>query len=162
MVLIQESKWDPIPSFKFIVSYTVHLQHKEIFHKGSKVESVKCGGGKTSELLCNKLCRINTGMVEDSVTHSCVRALNHTTDLLCDNLTVENIAWWFVAYQLICLISSPLGWGHVWENSIGLIYVRITTKRIWSWILSFSKGPLILTLHCVALSHCTLSTVIVV
>ena len=26
----------------------------EFFHKGSKGESIKCGGGKTSELLCNK------------------------------------------------------------------------------------------------------------
>ena len=41
----------------------------EFFHKGSKGESVKGGGGKTSELLCNKSWRINTGTkVDDSVT----------------------------------------------------------------------------------------------
>ena len=47
----------------------------ELFSTGSTGESVKGGGGKTSELLCNKLWRMNIGSVEDSVaqeTHSCL------------------------------------------------------------------------------------------
>ena len=56
---------------------------------GSKGESVQYGGGITSELLCNKSWSINTGYLEDSatqekhkLTHSCIHALNHTTDLM--------------------------------------------------------------------------------
>ena len=41
----------------------------EFFHNRSKGESVKHGGGKISELLCNELWSINTGTkVDDSVT----------------------------------------------------------------------------------------------
>ena len=57
---------------------------KKLFWNGSKSVSVKCGGEKTNELLCNESCRINTGAMEDSViqdTHSYVHAVNHTTDL---------------------------------------------------------------------------------
>ena len=55
------------------------------FHKGSKGEPVKRVGGKTNELLSNKLWRISTvvaeGVVEDCVTHNCIHALNGSKDL---------------------------------------------------------------------------------
>ena len=40
----------------------------ELFYNGLKGELVKHGGGKTSDLLCNKSWWINTGNVDDSVT----------------------------------------------------------------------------------------------
>ena len=52
---------------KFFVTSSL-LYSIEPFHNGSKGESVKRGGGKTSELLCNELWRINTGNMEDSIT----------------------------------------------------------------------------------------------
>ena len=54
----------------------------EFFHKESKCESIKHGGGKTGELQRNKSWRINTGMVEDNVTHSSINELNRTTAIL--------------------------------------------------------------------------------
>ena len=84
------------------VSYTVHsflltrrseqeYMEDKFLSQGSKGESVKHGGGKTSDLLCNESWRINTGMVEDSVTHSCVQALNRTTNLLKGDRTIVSI-----------------------------------------------------------------------
>ena len=59
----------------------------KFFHKGSKGKSIKLGGGKTCELLCNESWRINTGTVDDSVTHSHIHALNHWC-------TSPTAGWW--------------------------------------------------------------------
>ena len=50
----------------------------------SRGESVKHGGGKTSDLLYNELWRRNTDTMDGSVTQekNCIHALNRTTDLL--------------------------------------------------------------------------------
>ena len=53
---------------KQVSCYATSMLCIGFFHKGSKGESVKHGGGKTSELLCNKLWKMNTGRMTDCVT----------------------------------------------------------------------------------------------
>ena len=43
-----------------------------------KGESVKGVGSITSNFLCNKSWRINTGNMDDTMSHSCVYALSFT------------------------------------------------------------------------------------
>ena len=47
------------------MSFILKVPLEGICQAGSEDESVKCGGGKTGDLLCNELWQINTGNRDD-------------------------------------------------------------------------------------------------
>ena len=69
------------------------MEQVELCHKVSKGESVKHGGGKTSELLGNESWRIVSHIVYTDFVH----AWNRTRDPLQCKHTMENIAYMLVA-----------------------------------------------------------------
>ena len=96
-------------------------------HKRSKGAFVKYWGGKSCELLHNEPWRMNTGNLNIVAqhTHSCVHALNSTTDLLLSDRNHWEHCMGLVALQLIyCTSKQHMSLSTYWPGQINFHFCR--------------------------------------